>query len=152
MTIIPQDPFIFAGSVRDNLDPLRQRDDSNIWELVKELNLVPFVDKLGGILAHINDVSSSLSVGEKQLICLMRAILRNSKVSHRNNSRIDRSGRVSATYFELSIRQVVCIDEATANIDLETDKRIRNVIKNAFTASTVLIIAHRVETILDCDR
>jgi len=80
MTIIPQDPFIFTGTVRDNLDPLQQQDEFSVWDLVNKLGLQSLITKLGGIRAQICDESISLSVGEKQLICLMRAILRNSKV------------------------------------------------------------------------
>lgn len=80
MTIIPQDPFIFSGTLRDNLDPLKQRSEYQVWDMVNKLGLQSLITKIGGIHAEISDGGTSLSVGEKQLICLMRAILKNSKV------------------------------------------------------------------------
>ena len=81
MTIIPQDPFIFDGTIRDNLDPLKHCDEFSVWSTINSLGLQPLISKLGGINAKICDDGVCLSVGEKQLLCLVRAVLRNSKVS-----------------------------------------------------------------------
>lgn len=81
MTIIPQDPFIFDGTVRENIDPLKQYDEYRIWATINSLDLQQLISKLGGINARICDDGVCLSAGEKQLLCLVRAILRNSKVS-----------------------------------------------------------------------
>lgn len=99
--------------------------DSNIWSALQRCNLVQTVKQLGGLGSRLGD-NNNLSVGEKQLLCLARAILKNAKV--------------------------VCIDEATANVDQATDHKIQETIKTAFKQSTVFTIAHRIRTIIDCDR
>ncbi|CAI6363371.1 unnamed protein product [Macrosiphum euphorbiae] len=123
--VIPQDPFLFDGTIRENIDPLKEYMDSNIWSALQRCHLVATVKRLGGLGCYLGD-NYNLSVGEKQLLCLVRAILKNAKV--------------------------VCVDEATANVDEITDRKIQETIRTAFKHSTVITIAHRIRTVMDSDR
>lgn len=125
LCIIPQDPFLFEGTIRENIDPFKEYMDSNIWSALQRCHLVPTIKRLGGLGCHLGN-NSSLSVGEKQLLCLVRAILKNSKV--------------------------ICVDEATANVDEITDRKIQETIRTVFKQSTVITIAHRIRTVMDSDR
>lgn len=125
LCIIPQDPFLFNGTIRENIDPFKEYMDSNIWSALQRCHLAATVKRIGGLGSYIGE-NISLSVGEKQLLCLVRAILKNSKV--------------------------VCVDEATANVDEMTDRKIQETIRTAFKHSTVITIAHRIRTVMDSDR
>ncbi|OAD58395.1 Multidrug resistance-associated protein 7 [Eufriesea mexicana] len=126
LAIIPQNPFLFSGTIRENLDPLNQYPDLHIYKAVEKCKIHSLVYRLGGLSAALDENGSNLSAGQKQLLCLVRAILHNAKI--------------------------VCIDEATANVDQETDRFIQATIKSCFQTSTVLTIAHRIRTIMSCDR
>ncbi|BES98497.1 Hypothetical protein NTJ_11313 [Nesidiocoris tenuis] len=124
MGIIPQDSFIFTGSIRANLDPKKLHGDEDLWDVLRETQLAEVVIDMGGLDKEIKP--DSLSVGQNQLLCLARAVLHNAKV--------------------------VCIDEATANLDEKTDQLIQITIQNHFKNSTVITIAHRIQTVMKCDR
>ncbi|XP_015120641.1 multidrug resistance-associated protein 7 [Diachasma alloeum] len=126
LCIIPQNPFLFSGTVRENVDPLGQYPDMQIFQALEKCKLSSLVQRLGGLGASIDEAGGNLSTGQKQLFCLVRAILHNARI--------------------------LCIDEATANVDLETDKAIQNTIKSSFRSATVITIAHRIRTIMHCDR
>ncbi|XP_017878786.1 multidrug resistance-associated protein 7 [Ceratina calcarata] len=126
LAIIPQNPFLFSGTIRENLDPLNQYMDLHISRALEKCKIHSLVCRLGGLGATLDESGSNLSAGQRQLFCLVRAILHNAKI--------------------------VCIDEATANVDQETDKFIQSTIKSSFPAATVLTIAHRIRTIMHCDR
>ncbi|KAL4493905.1 hypothetical protein ABPG73_010183 [Tetrahymena malaccensis] len=127
ISIIPQMPFIFSGSIRRNLDPLNEYTDNQINQILEEICLKDKIANLKeGFFTDMTNASDVFSSGEKQLICLGRAILRQSKV--------------------------IVLDEATANCDLQTDKIIQQKIRERFNNSTLITIAHRLNTIADYDR
>ncbi|GJJ75467.1 hypothetical protein EMPS_07825 [Entomortierella parvispora] len=128
LAIIPQEPFLFGGTIRLNLDPFDKWQDADIWRALESASLKDYVSSLPeGLNAPIENSGDSLSLGQRQLMSLARAML---------NQHI----------------RILCLDEATAAIDIETDNAIQVALRKSFKNCTVLTIAHRINTIMDSDR
>uniref|UniRef100_A0A336LRH9 CSON001220 protein n=1 Tax=Culicoides sonorensis TaxID=179676 RepID=A0A336LRH9_CULSO len=123
ISIIPQDPVLFSASIRYNLDPFNKYEDDALWQALEAVELK---SSILGLHFMVSEGGSNFSVGQRQLLCLARAILRGNKI--------------------------LVLDEATANVDPQTDALIQTTIREKFKNCTVLTVAHRLHTVMDSDR
>ncbi|KAJ8925148.1 hypothetical protein NQ315_001333 [Exocentrus adspersus] len=123
ISIIPQDPVLFTGTIRSNIDPDNLYPDEELWKVIEKVGIKSLIPELD---LSVVEGGCGFSMGQKQLICLVRAAVRKCKI--------------------------VVLDEATANMDAVTDEMLHQVVKDMFEGGTVLMIAHRLASILDCDK
>ncbi|WVZ82232.1 hypothetical protein U9M48_029518 [Paspalum notatum var. saurae] len=123
--VVPQSPFLFDGSLRENLDPFNTTTDFRIWEVLEKCHMKAEIESIGGLDIHVKESGASFSVGQRQLLCLARAILKSSKV--------------------------LCLDECTANVDNQTALLLQSTIAAECKGMTVLTIAHRISTVMKMD-
>lgn len=127
LSIIPQDPVLFKGTIRSNLDPFDEHEDLELWEALRYTGLLDRKSQISdesalALDSAVEDEGHNFSLGQRQLLALARALVRKSKI----------------TFF----------DEATSSVDFETDRKVQQIILKVFKGRTLLCIAHRLNTVI----
>ena len=152
LTIIPQDPVLFTGTIRFNLDPYETYSDVEIWKSLEQAHLKDFVVSLESGLDHlVAEGGENLSIGQRQLICLARALLRKSKILILDEGK-HLICKIIFVVLKFKINFWHFWYIATASCDLETDELIQETIRKEFDDTTIVTIAHRLNTIMDYDK
>ena len=126
-SILGQSPVLFSGSLRKNLDLVERFQDVDLWRVLEDVQLKDLVESMEGQLDHqLLEHGANVSVGERQLLCLARVLLQQNKI--------------------------IVLDEPTAHVDPQTEQTIWNVVREKLKGSTVITIAHRLNTIRECDK
>lgn len=127
LSIIPQEPVVFSGTVRSNLDPWGETSDAQMWDVLRQVGLDTAAKSAGGLDGRLDGTGGQAwSLGQQQLMCLARAALKRSPV--------------------------LCLDEATAAMDPHTEKLVTDIIKRIFSDRTTITIAHRLDTVIEGDK
>jgi ATP-binding cassette, subfamily C (CFTR/MRP), member 1 len=127
LSIIPQEPVVFSGTVRSNLDPWGETSDNQMWDVLRQVGLDTAAKSAGGLDGRLDGTGGQAwSLGQQQLMCLARAALKRSPV--------------------------LCLDEATAAMDPHTEKLVTDIIKKIFSDRTTITIAHRLDTVIEGDK
>mmetsp|Transcript_16093 Transcript_16093/g.18197 ORF Transcript_16093/g.18197 Transcript_16093/m.18197 type:complete len:245 (-) Transcript_16093:359-1093(-) len=126
ISIVPQNPVIFSGTVRTNIDPFNQYTEDELWAALEHSNLKRAIEELeGGLDEPVAEYGENFSQGQRQLLCMSRSLLQQAKI--------------------------LLLDEATSSVDYETDAAIQNTIRESFSTCTIITIAHRIQTVIDND-
>jgi len=127
LSSIPQDPVLFAGTVRFNLDPVNVRSDQELWSALEKVHLKPLISSMDkGLNSEIVEGGRNLSSGQRQLMCMARALLRHVRI--------------------------IILDEATSSLDNQTDDLVQNCLTECFGECTKLVIAHRLNSVMNSDK
>lgn len=123
IAIIPQDPVLFSGTFRENIDPFNRYTDDHVWDVIEKVGIKEMIPTLE---TYIENSGAKYSTGQKQLVCLARAAITKCRI--------------------------LVLDEATANMDVETEKMLNRVVEDIFEDCTIFAIAHRIHSIMHFDK